>query len=107
MNWIILKRCGITIALEINSRNVECRGRKSDVLYFNPAVDGATDYKFPFAGEKLDQGLRFYMYPPLTNSTGDILSLASLIMTEENLRAPKNIQETKSLFLRLITIDSS
>ena len=34
----------------------------------------------------------------------DQMSLASLIMTEENLRAPKNIQAAKSLFLRLITV---
>ena len=38
-----------------NSRNAECPGVKPDVLYFNPAAAGATDYKFPLAGEKLDQ----------------------------------------------------
>ena len=38
------------------------------------------------------------------NCTEDFLSLASWIMTEENLRAPKNIQAAKSLFLRLITV---
>ena len=38
-----------------------------DVLYFNPAAAGATDYKFPLAGEKLDQELRFCVYPSLAN----------------------------------------
>ena len=38
------------------------RGRP-DVLYFNPAAAGTTDYKFPLTGEKLDQALRFCVYP--------------------------------------------
>ena len=42
-----------------NSRNAECREGRPYVLYFNPAAAGATDYKFPLAGEKLDQALRF------------------------------------------------
>ena len=55
-----------------------------DVLYFNPAVAaGATDYKFPLAGEKLDQALRFCVHSSLVNCTEDFLSLASLKMTEE------------------------
>ena len=37
----------------------------------------------------------------------DQMSLASLIMTEENLRAPKNIQEAKLLILKLITVIDS
>ena len=75
--------------------------------YFYPATVGATDYKVPVAGQKLDQALRFCVYPPLINFTEDFLELASLIMTEENLKAPKNIQEVKSLFLRLITVINS
>ena len=51
--------------------------------------------------------LRFCVYLSLVNYTEDFLSLASLIMTEENLRAPKNVQEAKSLFLRLITVMDS
>ena len=47
------------------------------------------------------------MYPSLVNCTEDFLSLASLIMTEENLKAPKNIQAAKSLFLRLVTVIDS
>ena len=75
--------------------------------YFYPATVGATDYKVPVAGQKLDQALRFCVYPSLVNFTEDFLELASLIMTEENLKAPKNIQEVKSLFLRLITVINS
>ena len=75
--------------------------------YFYPATVGATDYKVPVAGQKLDQALRFCVYPPLVNFTEDFLELASLIMTEENLKAPKNIQKVKSLFLRLITVINS
>ena len=86
VNWIILKRCETTISLE------------------TAVAAGATDYKFPLAGKKLDQALRFCVYPPLANCIEDFLSLASLILTEENLRAPKNMQEAKSLFLRLITV---
>ena len=47
------------------------------------------------------------MYPSLVNCKEDFLSLASLIMTEENLRAPKNIKAAKSLFLRLVTVIDS
>ena len=75
--------------------------------YFYPATVGATDYKVPVARQKLDQALRFCVYPPLVNFTEDFLELASLIMTDENLKAPKNIQEVKSLFLRLITVINS
>ena len=75
--------------------------------YFYPATVGTTDYKVPVAGQKLDQALRFCVYPSLVNFTEDFLELASLIMTEENLKAPKNIQEAKSLFLRLITVINS
>ena len=35
-----------------NSRNAEYPDGRPDVLYFNPAVAGATDYKFPLAREK-------------------------------------------------------
>ena len=89
-----------------NNRNAESPGRRPDVLYFNHAA-GATDYKFPLAGEKLDQALRFCGYPSLVICTEEFLSLAPLIMTEENLRTPKNIQEAKSLFVRLITVIDS
>ena len=37
----------------------------------------------------------------------DQMSLASLIMTEENLRAPKNIQKAKLLILKLTTVIDS
>ena len=37
----------------------------------------------------------------------DQMSLASLIITEENLRAPKNIQKAKLLILKLITVIDS
>ena len=74
-----------------NSRNVECPDGRTD--YFIPAAAVATDYKFT-----LDQALRFCIYPSLVNFTEDFLSLALLVMTEENLKAPKNIQKTKSLF---------
>ena len=90
-----------------NSRNAKCSGGRPDVLYFNLAAAGATDHKFALAREKLDQALRFCVYPSLANWTDDFLSLGSLIMTEENLRAPKNIQETKYLFLRLIAVIDS
>ena len=90
-----------------NNRNAECPGGRPDVLYFNPAAAGAADYKFRLAGEKLDQALRFCVYPSFVNSTENFLSLASLTMTEENLRVPKNIQKAKSLFLRLITVIDS
>ena len=64
--------------------NLECPGGGPDVLYFNPAVAaGATDYKFPLAGEKSDQALRFCVHSSLVNCTEDFLSLASLKMTEE------------------------
>ena len=86
-----------------NSKNAEYPWGRLDVLHFNSAAASATDNKFLLAGENLDQTVRFCMYPPLTDCTEGFLSLASLIMTEENLRAPKNRQETKSLFLRLIT----
>ena len=82
-------------------------GGRPDVLYFNPAATGATDYKFPLAGEKIDQALRFCVHLSLVNCTEDFLSLASIIMTEENLRVTKNIQEVKSLFLTLITVIDS
>ena len=82
-------------------------GGRPDVLYFNPTATGATDYKFPLAGEKLDQALRFCVHLSLVNCTEDFLSLASIIMTEENLRVTKNIQEVKSLFLTLITVIDS
>ena len=85
-----------------NSKNAECPGGKPDVLYFNPVAAGVTDYKFPLAGEKLDQVLRICVYPFFVNYKA--LPPASLIMTEENIRAPKNMQETKSLFRRLITV---
>ena len=39
--------------------NAECSMGGPDVLYFDPAVAGATGYKFPLPGEKLDQALRF------------------------------------------------
>ena len=90
-----------------NSRNAECPGGRPDVLNFNPAAAGAIDYKFPLAGEKLNQALRFCVYPSLANCTEDFLSLVSLIMTKENLRAPKNIDKAKSLFLRLFTVRDS
>ena len=90
-----------------NSRNAECTGERPNVLCFNPAATGAADYKLPLAGEKLDQALRFCVYPSLINCTEDILSLASLIMTEDNLRAPKSIPEAKSVFLRLIAVIDS
>ena len=50
---------------------------KPYVLYFDPAAAGATEYKFPLAGEKLDQALKFCAYPSLVNCTEDFLSLAS------------------------------
>ena len=94
------------IALEVAEMK-NALGGGPDVLYFNPAPAGATDYKFQLVGEKLYQALRFCVYSSLANCTEDFLSLASLIMTEENLRAPKNIQEAKSLLLRLITVIDS
>ena len=63
--------------------NAECSGGEPDVLYFDPAVAGATDYKFPLPGEKLDQALRFCVHSSLVNCTENVLSLASLKMTEE------------------------
>ena len=90
-----------------NSRNAEHRGGRPDVLYFNLAVAGATDYKFLLAREKRDQPLRCCVYPSLVNCTEDFMPLASLIMIEENLSAPKNIQESKSLCLTLITVIDS
>ena len=60
------------------------QGGRPDVLYFDPTAAGATDYKFPLAGESLDQALSFCVYSPLLNCTEDFLSLASLIMAEEN-----------------------
>ena len=87
-----------------NSKNAECAGGKPDVLYFNPVPAGVTDYKFPLAGEKLDQVLRICVYPFFVNYIEEFLPPASLIMTDENIRAPKNIQETKSSFLRLVTV---
>ena len=57
-----------------NSRNAECPGGRPDVLYFNPAAAGAADYKFPLAEEKLDQVLRFCVYPSLANCTEDFCS---------------------------------
>ena len=68
-----------------NSKNLECPGGGPDVLYFDPAVAGATDYKFPLPGEKLDQALRFCVHSSLVNCTEDFLSLASLKMTEEKI----------------------
>ena len=85
-----------------NSKNAECAGGKPDVLYFNPVAAGVTDYKFPLAGEKLDLVLRICVYPFFVNYK--VLPPASLIMTEENIRAPKNMQETESSFRRLITV---
>ena len=85
-----------------NSKNAECAGGKPDVLYFNPVAAGVTDYKFPLVGEKLDLVLRICVYPFFVNYK--VLPPASLIMTEENIRAPKNMQETKSSFRRLITV---
>ena len=85
-----------------NSKNAECAGEKPDVLYFNLVPAGVTDYKFPLAGEKLDQVLRICVYPFFVNYKA--LPPASLIMTEENIRAPKNMQETESSFRRLITV---
>ena len=79
---IILKGCGTAIALK-NGMNAECPEGGSDVLYFNPAVASATDYKFPLAGEKLYQALRFCVRSSLVNCTEDFLSLASLKITEE------------------------
>ena len=61
-----------------NNRNAECPGERPDVLYFNHAA-GATNYKFPLAGEKSVQALRFCVCPSLINSTEDFLSLAPLI----------------------------
>ena len=58
--------------------NAECSGGGPDVLYFDPAVAGATDYKFPLPGEKLDQALRFCVHSSLVNCTENVLSLASL-----------------------------
>ena len=37
-----------------NSRNAKYPGGRPDILYFNPAAVGATDYKFSLAEEKLD-----------------------------------------------------
>ena len=59
MNWIISKRYGTIIALEIAELQNPLR---LNVLYFNPATARATDYKFPLAGENLDQALRFCVY---------------------------------------------
>ena len=42
-----------------NSRNTKCPGGRPNVLYFNPAAAGATDYKLPLPRENLDQALRF------------------------------------------------
>ena len=42
-----------------NSRNKECPGGRPNVLHFNPAAAGATDYKSPLPRENLDQALRF------------------------------------------------
>ena len=69
-----------------NSRKAECPGERPDALYVYPAAASATDFKFPLAGEKLDQTLRFCMHRSLVNCKQGFLSL---IMTEENLRAPK------------------
>ena len=63
--------------------NADCSGRGPDVLYFNPAVAGTTDYKFPLAGEKLYQALRFCGHSSLVDCTEDFLSLVSLKITEE------------------------
>ena len=52
-----------------NSRNTECPRGRPTVLYFNPAAAGAADYKFLLVREKLDQTLRFYVYPSLFNYT--------------------------------------
>ena len=90
-----------------NSRNAKYPGGRPDILYVNSAAVGTTDYKFSLAGGKLDQALRFCVYPSLVNCAEDFLSLASLIMIEENLRAPKNTQEAKFLFPRLITVTDS
>ena len=57
-----------------NSRNAESPGGRPD-----GEAAGATDYKSPLAGQKLDQALRFYVYHPLLNGTEDFLSLAPLI----------------------------
>ena len=73
-----------------NSRNSECPGRRPVVLYCITEVM-VQQIAPALAREKLDQALRFCVYPSLVNCTENFLSLASLIMTEENLR-----QKTKS-----------
>ena len=57
------------------------------MVYFDPAAAGARDHKFPLAEGKNDQDLRFCVYSSLVNRAEDFLSLASLIMTEENLKS--------------------
>ena len=54
-------------------------------LSFFSAAAGARDCNFLLAGEKLNQALRFCVYPSLANRTEDDLSLASLILTEKDL----------------------
>ena len=55
---------------------------RPDILYFNPTAAGAIEYKFLFAGEKLDQALRFCVYTSSDNCTEDFLSLAFLVVPE-------------------------
>ena len=78
-----------------NSRNSECPGRRPVVLYCITEVM-VQQIAPALARKKLDQALRFCVYPSLVNCTEDFLSLASLIMTEENLRLSKNTQKTES-----------
>ena len=55
-----------------NSINAECTGGRPGVLYFNPAVAGATNYKFPLAGEKIDQALRFSVHSFFVNCAREL-----------------------------------
>ena len=54
-----------------NSKTTEGPGGRPYVLWFTPAAAGATDYKFPVAGEKLDQTQRFCVHLSLASCSED------------------------------------
>ena len=75
---IILKGCGTAIALEIAwMRNSPGANQMSYILILQSLVQQIINSHF------LDQALRFWVHSSLVNCTENVLSLASLKMTEE------------------------
>jgi hypothetical protein len=85
------------------STNAESPPGRPDVLYFNPEAMDTQDYLIPVNEEDLDIAAETYSRRPEEHGClPEFYELMRLIMDDEGLRMPTNVDEARNLYTALL-----